>query len=145
MVLEKTLDAWNQKLFLLLLTAMLALVALSNGCYSRTRITGQGFFPPGGNSDTAEYIVGIVSDGAIGKAYSDYSSKEVTVALKNARTGKIEFSRKYAITAGNLNWKFTWPEKGDLWIEFYDRDKPDEKNHVKTVHLILAPHFIEAE
>lgn len=134
---------WDGTLFRLPMLVALVLTLVFCGCSARTRISDRTYFPPGSDEKSAEYIVDVISDGALGKAYTEFSQKEVTVNVADNR--KIEFSKKYNMTAGYLDWKVIWPEKGDVRIVFFDKDKPEPQNHVRTVHLILAPQFIEAD
>ena len=117
------------------------------GCFQSNMRTTTGqnvYFPPGSDYQNAKYWMHLRSEGAVGKAYVDYSVKEVTVYIFRGQAEESSFGQTYELTAGDLSWTVIWPVQDNLRIEFFERANPS--NILKTLYFTFntnTSQFIE--
>jgi hypothetical protein len=87
------------------------------GC-TKTWVGGHFYFPPKTDATSAKYHLVIDVEGAYRTAYVDQTEKEVRLTILEGK--KSVFSRKYTVSATDLDWDVQWDKQDDLQITFFD-------------------------
>lgn len=92
-------------------------------------------FPTNATPETALLKLFVSADYGLGKAYSDFSEKQVSIEIDKMHT--LLTRKEYSIKGADLNWKVDWDESSSVKIRFYQSE--GATNVLRTIAFRIDP------
>ena len=121
------------------LGALGTMLALTS-CQSFTYVGGTANYPVNSDWTNYEYAVNVEIDGQRGKAFVDFTPKDVDVILED-RAGQVLMEKKRTVEAADLDWMARWPTPDRVEVAFFDFGESGEKKP----RFVLAMTFARDE